>query len=67
MKDYSWNELLGALDGMMGDYGNQELEIPEGLYDKWENDKLSEEEAQTIFELNDGDVDSMIEYLEESE
>jgi len=67
MKDYSWNELLVALDSMMGDYGNRDLEIPEELYDNWENDKLSEDEAQIIFELNDGDVNSMQEYLEESE
>lgn len=65
--NYNWNELLNGLDSIFADYGNRDLELPEHLKKSFYEDDLTEEEAKEIFELNDGDVDATIEYLNKDE
>jgi hypothetical protein len=68
---YSNSDLLAALDGILCDYGNREIQFPESLSRLNDSDdfyeEITEAEALEIFEFNDGDIESTIDYIEDSD
>lgn len=67
--DFTFNEILSEFDGMLSDYGNQDLILPEHLKDKFTGDIsiFSEKEAEEILLYNDVNICEFInEYMVEN-
>lgn len=66
---YSYLEILGEFDGMLDDYGNQDLAVPEHLESKFNGDisVFTESEAKEILLYHGVDIELFInEYIEEN-
>lgn len=70
---YTWVDLLEGLDEIFADYGNRDMFFPnEEMEERFKNSNdgfacFTQEEAEEIFDFNEGDVKGTEEYLDGEE